>query len=1093
MANLSEDIQCAGFDTRPPMLDRTDFASWQQRIRLYCRGKENGVNILKSIDEGPFQIGTFWETLAEGTKGALGPKRPRVYSDLSPEDKESYNADIRATNILLQGLPKDIYSLINHYTNAKDIWDNVKMLLEGSELTKEDLVAIILEYVTALKLNSGLRDSNYDQLYAYLKQHETRYVTDRQAQKEVALEYDQLNFMQWTDNVVDKDVDEQPVQDLALNVDNVFQADDCDAFDSDVDEAPMAQTMFMANLSSADPDYYEKHEMHDDERKRHVIVMERMRRKETKVPYHPASHKTKLFTPPASRENHISYHTPALIPVQWAPSVAQKFKTGSAPQPRTPTLPEQKLTRKKMNYKMKNPKCVQKKVKITPLDYSKENYLATFTPQKQLTPEQIFWSQDLIKMKAKALKTQATASRPIKALMVYPPNTPATLVPMVLPTKSQGIQKALTKEIKEMKDIFEELEAEVDQNGVDRKHDEIEQKNLLIANDNLIADCLSKEVFYVATNSELNVSSFTEMHDAHTSLKAHCLELEVELSNLRDKILKDNHKSFGNNTSPPARDVPDFDSVFVIEKMKASIQGKDNAIKKLRMQISQLKETRSEADRTLDFRTLDFQITQLIEKINVLQEQNELFREENRKIKQHYKELYDSIKITRAKHLEQTTALLTKNESLKVQIQNKLSCVNKDHVKPKVLAPGKYAIDVEPIPPRNRNNREVHLVYLKHLKESVETLREIVEEAKENVIGTCPKDLRVNSCTDAIRSQPRSNTKKNRILKAKSVNMKKVEEHPRTIKSSLKTTNRVDSSISSRRTVINSNSHSVYKHVTRIHRTDRPLVFGLRLFKTYDGGSLSGFMEFLVYYVEGLGHNLYFVGQFCDSDLEVAFKKHSCYVRDTDGVELIKVFGALCYSTNDSEDLGKLQPTADIGIFVGYAPIRKGYRIYNKRTQKIMETIHVQFDELSELMAPVQLSTRPAPTFLTPGQIKPPRVKRPVSPAPAVQVPVNSAGTPSSTTIDQDAPSPSFTVIFNITISMFTSRHEKQRGPDPSDSAESRPLPSQEIHTGSSLDPMDEGFIATAYPKVQVNLKLTVKEQVVLEEPASSIGTLSSL
>ncbi|GKB38108.1 retrovirus-related pol polyprotein from transposon TNT 1-94 [Tanacetum coccineum] len=77
------------------------------------------------------------ETLAEGDEGALylGPERPHVYSDLSPEDKDRYNADIRATNILLQGLPKDIYSLINHYTDAKDIWDNVKMLLEGSELT----------------------------------------------------------------------------------------------------------------------------------------------------------------------------------------------------------------------------------------------------------------------------------------------------------------------------------------------------------------------------------------------------------------------------------------------------------------------------------------------------------------------------------------------------------------------------------------------------------------------------------------------------------------------------------------------------------------------------------------------------------------------------------------------------------------------------------------------------------------------------------------------------------------------------------------------------------------------------------------------
>ncbi|GKE67664.1 hypothetical protein Tco_1521825, partial [Tanacetum coccineum] len=97
--------------------------------------------------------------------------------------KERYNADIRVTNILLQGLPKDIYSHINHYTDAKDMWDNVKMLLEGSELTKEDRESQLYDdfehfrhdyyvrFVTVVKLNRGLRDSNYDQLYAYLKQH----------------------------------------------------------------------------------------------------------------------------------------------------------------------------------------------------------------------------------------------------------------------------------------------------------------------------------------------------------------------------------------------------------------------------------------------------------------------------------------------------------------------------------------------------------------------------------------------------------------------------------------------------------------------------------------------------------------------------------------------------------------------------------------------------------------------------------------------------------------------------------------------------------------------------------------------------------
>ncbi|GKC27496.1 retrovirus-related pol polyprotein from transposon TNT 1-94 [Tanacetum coccineum] len=132
----------------------------------------------------------------------------------------------------------------------------------------------------------------------------------------------------------------------------------------------------------------------------------------------------------------------------------------------------------------------------------------------------------------------------------------------------------------------------------------------------------------------------------------------------------------------------------------------------------------------------------------------------------------------------------------------------------------RYAIDVEPIPPHNRNNREVHLDYLKHLKKSVETLRKIVEEAKverpldrslafaclytkqsqellEYVLGTCPKDfnqrdkkhvatpltrksklLLSKQCTDASRLQPRSTTKKTRISLAKSVNNKHDEVLP---------------------------------------------------------------------------------------------------------------------------------------------------------------------------------------------------------------------------------------------------------------------------------------------------------------------------
>ncbi|GJV91453.1 integrase, catalytic region, zinc finger, CCHC-type containing protein [Tanacetum coccineum] len=169
-----------------------------------------------------------------------------------------------------------------------------------------------------------------------------------------------------------------------------------------------------------------------------------------------------------------------------------------------------------------------------------------------------------------------------------------------------------------------------------------------------------------------------------------------------------------------------------------------------------------------------------------------------------------------------------------------------------------------------------------------------------------------------------------------------------------------------------------------------------------------------VYYVEGLGHNLFSVGQFCNSDLEVAFKKNSCYVRDTDDIELIKGSRgsnlyiisvedmlksyAICLlskaSKNKSwlwhrrlnhlnfESLGlfvTLQMTVKIlenynqQLILEYSLVMhlagKGRKIYNKRTRRIREIIHVQFDEMTEQMAPVQLSTGPAPTFMMSGQI----------------------------------------------------------------------------------------------------------------------------
>ncbi|GKA47185.1 retrovirus-related pol polyprotein from transposon TNT 1-94, partial [Tanacetum coccineum] len=156
-------------------------------------------------------------------------------------------------------------------------------------------------------------------------------------------------------------------------------------------------------------------------------------------------------------------------------------------------------------------------------------------------------------------------------------------------------------------------------------------------------------------------------------------------------------------------------------------------------------------------------------------------------------------------------------------------------------------------------------------------------------------------------------------------------------------------------------------------------------------------------------------------------------------LSFFQVFGSLFYPTNDNEDLGKLNAKADIGIFVGYAPSKKAFRIYNRRTRKIIETIHMTFDELT-VMASEQFGSGPRLQVLTPttsssGLVpnvipqqpcNPPKrdgwhtlfqtlfdeyfnpLTIAVSTVPVAAAPrtVEIADSPMSTSIDHDAPSP---------------------------------------------------------------------------------------
>ncbi|GJT89921.1 hypothetical protein Tco_1078766 [Tanacetum coccineum] len=216
MTTLAEHIIVAGAENRPPMLEKSMYDSWASRIRLFIKGKKHGRMMLDSIDNGLLVYPTVEEN---------GQTRPMKYSELTEAQQLQDDCDVQATNIILHGLPPDVYALVNHQEAAKDIWDIVKLLMKGTKLSYQErecrlynlfdkfayvqgetlyeyywrfsqlindmhtigmtmqqvqvntkfLNALPSEwskFVTDVKLAKSLYTTNYDQLYAYLSQHE---------------------------------------------------------------------------------------------------------------------------------------------------------------------------------------------------------------------------------------------------------------------------------------------------------------------------------------------------------------------------------------------------------------------------------------------------------------------------------------------------------------------------------------------------------------------------------------------------------------------------------------------------------------------------------------------------------------------------------------------------------------------------------------------------------------------------------------------------------------------------------------------------------------------------------------------------------
>ncbi|GKC08193.1 hypothetical protein Tco_0999803 [Tanacetum coccineum] len=926
MSSMSEDIQCAGSDTRPPMLDRTDFESWQQRIRLYCLGKDNGENIMKSINEGPFHMGTVSDVIAAGTEGAVqqGPVRARVLNDLSAEEKERYKADIRATNILLQGIPKDIYSLINHYTDAKDIWDNVKMILEGSELTKDDRESQLYDefehfrqikgetihgyyvrftklindmrnikmtmprmqlnskfvnnmlpewsrFITEVKLNRGLKESNFDQLYAYLKQHEVHanenrtmmerflqptndplalvsnasvqqyptqsskspqssnepspadnfqldsgssstenlietssnarnkamvqdgkvvvqdvrgrynatnqgrpfqrnnargngvtgnvgdsdYFKDKillmQAQENGAvLDEEQLLFLageQVTN--VDDDVDDSPENDLALNVDHVFEADECDAFDSDVDEGPITQTMFMTNLTSEDliydeagtsydsntpsevqdhdtfvdhmDEYHEVHEMQNDVQHNYVV--------DSDADYTSDSNIIPYDQYVEDNEEHVVQCNVSSVRNDALMSILDEMHEQGV-QSRLANKPDMVV----------NDSVTSELARYKELvgEYEKRAKFELTDRERKIDEQMRIIISDRNR-KETSLKSELHSAQILLSSTVDHYKSKTEEVTFLKKDFKQKEDKFLEEflDIKKLKDKIEDRLYKQDQ-SVQTVHMLCKPKSFMMNKTQEVAIGYKNPLCLARAKQAQSVlySGHALVTTNHAPTVIHDSEDTREIAEItRKRMLLKMQSPLSLTVYPPntpvklvPRILPTKSQVkinlYVLTQLftefdktcKTRITPTEhllefktalfNEVKKWKKILDQMN---NEGNRTLHI-MLKFVTAFHVQDVTALIEQNDCVRIELEKVKQHYKELYDSIKIKRAHTSEKTSTMLNEIESLKAQLRSKEPCFTSDYVKPKVLDPGMYVIDVKPIPHPLKNNRSAHLI-----------------------------------------------------------------------------------------------------------------------------------------------------------------------------------------------------------------------------------------------------------------------------------------------------------------------------------------------------------------------------------------------
>ncbi|GJV72387.1 hypothetical protein Tco_1492382 [Tanacetum coccineum] len=336
----------------------------------------------------------------------------------------------------------------------------------------------------------------------------------------------------------DDDIDDPPEQDLALNVDHVFEADQLDTFDSNVDEAPTTHTMFMANLMSEDPIFNESRTSYDsdipfevqDHDNYHDSVYEHhdVHEMQNNIQQDYVVDSEADYT---SDSNIISYdlyvEDNAEHVVQSNVSSVQNDALRSIIDEMHEEGVQSRIVNKQDRVVKDSLNSELARYKELVGEYEKRaKFELTEREQKINEQMRIIISdrnrkETSLKSELHTVQMQLCVTEGERGFEQTKRCYLTEVIPFFKTLKQhfEGVQKALFKEVKEMEEIFDQMSAEVDQNTVDKQCAEIERKNLLIANENLIANCLSNQLMFAVEQSR-------------------CLDLEAEISKLQNENQK---------------------------------------------------------------------------------------------------------------------------------------------------------------------------------------------------------------------------------------------------------------------------------------------------------------------------------------------------------------------------------------------------------------------------------------------------------------------------------------------------------------------------------------------------------------------------